>query len=76
MKVMKVKDAADFLAANSDAVFVDVRSRQEFVAGHPEGAVNVPVAEPDEYGQMQPNRDFAAVMKALAPDSRATLVFT
>ena len=51
--------------------YVDVRSTQEFEAGHPAGAVNVPLLEPDEdTGQMMPNPDFVRVMQAnFAPDT-------
>ena len=52
--------------------YVDVRSTHEFAAGHPAGAVNVPLIEPDEdSGQMMPNPDFLRVMKAVfAPDAK------
>ncbi|HEX6323343.1 MAG TPA: rhodanese-like domain-containing protein [Vicinamibacterales bacterium] len=46
------------------ATYVDVRSTAEFNAGHPEGAVNVPLLEPDDSGQMAPNPDFVRVMKS------------
>jgi rhodanese-related sulfurtransferase len=46
------------------ATYVDVRSTPEFDAGHPEGAVNVPLLEPDDSGQMAQNPDFVRVMKA------------
>ena len=47
------------------ATYVDVRSSGEYAQGHPAGAVNVPLLEPDEHtGQMQPNPDFARVMRA------------
>jgi rhodanese-related sulfurtransferase len=46
-------------------VYIDVRSVQEFRFGHPAGAVNVPLLHHDERsGQMAPNRDFLAVMRA------------
>lgn len=53
-------------------VYVDVRSTGEFAQGHPAGAVNVPLLEPDEdTGQMAPNPDFVRVMQANFPrDSR------
>lgn len=52
-------------------MYVDVRSTQEFADGHPAGAANVPIFEPDEdTGQMMPNPDFVRVMKAVfAPDA-------
>jgi rhodanese-related sulfurtransferase len=47
------------------AVVVDVRSTREFVSGHPEGAVNVPLLEHDEDSdQLLQNPDFMRVMKA------------
>ena len=42
--------------------YVDVRTTQEFEAGHPAGAVNVPIAHREG-----PNPDFARVMKATFP---------
>ncbi|MBA3949639.1 MAG: rhodanese-like domain-containing protein [Acidobacteria bacterium] len=45
-------------------VYVDVRSSREFASGHPEGAVNVPLLEHDDSGQMTQNPDFVRVMKA------------
>ena len=45
---------------------VDVRSEQEYAAGHPAGAINVPLmfAGP---GGMSPNPDFLRMMTALFP---------
>jgi rhodanese-related sulfurtransferase len=42
--------------------YVDVRTTQEFEAGHPAGALNVPIAHREG-----PNPDFLRVMKALFP---------
>lgn len=57
---------ADTLHARRDgATYVDVRSSLEFAAGHPAGAINVPLLESDEdTGQLMPNPDFVRVMKA------------
>jgi rhodanese-related sulfurtransferase len=43
--------------------YVDVRTTEEFEAGHPEGAVNVPIALTGRGGMIQ-NPDFVSVMKA------------
>jgi rhodanese-related sulfurtransferase len=43
-------------------VYVDVRSVQEFEAGHPPGAYNVPILF-QTAGGMQPNPDFVAAMQ-------------
>jgi rhodanese-related sulfurtransferase len=49
--------------------YVDVRTEEEFAAGHPEGAVNVPVMLPGPSG-MQPNPDFVTVIEgAFAKDA-------
>jgi rhodanese-related sulfurtransferase len=49
--------------------YVDVRTEDEFEAGHPEGAVNVPVMLAGA-GGMTPNPDFLSVMEnAFAKDA-------
>jgi rhodanese-related sulfurtransferase len=45
------------------ALYVDVRSEQEFEQGHPPGALNVPIAHFGPAG-MTPNADFLSVMQA------------
>lgn len=55
--------------------YVDVRSIPEYAQGHPAGAVNVPLLHRDERsGQMVPNRDFVAVMRANFPSDARLLV--
>jgi rhodanese-related sulfurtransferase len=56
--------------------FVDVRSQGEFAQGHPQGAVNVPIADVDAHGRMAPNPQFTEVMTTLVPETTATIVFT
>jgi rhodanese-related sulfurtransferase len=49
--------------------YVDVRTEDEFLAGHPAGAVNVPLMHAGAAG-MEPNPDFVTVMsKAFAKDA-------
>lgn len=55
-------------------VYVDVRSTREFASGHPEGAVNVPLLEHDDSGQMAQNPDFVRVMKASFPPDAKLLI--
>jgi rhodanese-related sulfurtransferase len=46
-------------------MYVDVRSRGEYEAGHPAGAINVPLLDRDPATmQMAPNPDFVRVMQA------------
>jgi rhodanese-related sulfurtransferase len=55
-------------AQQRGALYVDVRSTEEFLRGHAAGAVNVPLLEPDEdTGVLLPNPDFVRVMKANFP---------
>ena len=47
-------------------IYIDVRSEEEFAAGHPAGAYNVPLMFIGG-GGMQPNPAFAEVMRARFP---------
>ena len=54
---------------NESFTYVDVRTEDEFAAGHPEGAFNVPISNPGA-GGLEPNADFLAVMeKTFAKDA-------
>jgi rhodanese-related sulfurtransferase len=53
--------------------YVDVRTEQEFQAGHPPGAVNVPIALMAG-GGMAPNPDFVRVMTAAFPKDAKIVV--
>jgi rhodanese-related sulfurtransferase len=53
--------------------YVDVRTTQEFAAGHPAGAVNVPLLH-SAPGGMTPNPDFIRVMTAAFPKDAKIVV--
>src|SRR4030095_4699731 len=53
--------------------YVDVRTEDEFAAGHPEGAVNVPVMRACSNG-MEPNPDFLSVMERISQRDAALIV--
>lgn len=54
---------------------VDVRSTREFAAGHPAGAINVPLMEHDEdNGQLLQNPDFVRVMTSLFPNTTSIML--
>ena len=55
------------LTADREAVYLDVRTEEEFAAGHPTGAINVPVAFPDPAGGMLLNPDFLRLVELLLP---------
>jgi rhodanese-related sulfurtransferase len=63
VKEITPRQAHDLLAANTDAVYIDVRTEREFTAGHPQGAVNIPVALPDPARGMVMNLDFVGVVE-------------
>lgn len=72
MKHATVNEAHQLQQAG--ATYVDVRSTREFDAGHPEGAINVPLLEHDDHGQMAQNPDFLRVMKAAFPPETRLLI--
>ncbi len=62
------KAAHGLMQKTTPHCFIDVRTVEEFNAGHPAGAVNVPIAHRDAAsGQMKPNADFVPTLKTLAP---------
>jgi rhodanese-related sulfurtransferase len=61
-------DEADAQMKSGDGtIYLDVRSRREFIAGHPDGAINIPILEPDDSGRMVPNPEFLAVAEKVLP---------
>lgn len=72
-KTITTDEAAQRLAENPDAVYLDVRSQGEFAAGHPAGAINIPIAEPGP-GGMAFNQEFLAVAEKVLPRDTALLV--
>lgn len=69
IKQLTPPEAHAVLSANSDAVYLDVRTEPEFAQGHPAGAINVPVVFIKAPGQLQLNDDFAAVVAKVLPKS-------
>jgi rhodanese-related sulfurtransferase len=57
---LEPKAAKDAMDAAGNATYVDVRTEGEFAQGHPEGAINIPVAQSGP-GGMAPNPDFLKV---------------
>jgi len=60
-------EVKELLESNPDAVYLDVRTEREFEAGHPTGAINIPVALPGPGGQMMPNPQFLGVVSVVLP---------
>ncbi len=60
-------DAHTALAEDKGAVYLDVRTEGEFLRGHPEGAINVPVAFANPGGGLQPNPQFVELIEKVIP---------
>jgi rhodanese-related sulfurtransferase len=61
------KAAHQLMQQSPGHVFVDVRTVEEYDAGHPAGSINVPWALRDASGGMAPNPDFVAAVEKRAP---------
>jgi rhodanese-related sulfurtransferase len=71
VKEITPQQANETLSGDSSAVYIDVRTVQEFANGHPTGAVNIPVAFADPTRGMVMNPDFVSVVeKNFAKDQR------
>ncbi|MGH7872364.1 MAG: rhodanese-like domain-containing protein [Candidatus Binatia bacterium] len=74
IKEVTPQQAHDLLSANTDVVYIDVRTEREFANGHPQGAVNIPVALPDPARGMTMNPDFVKVVEASFPHEKKIIV--
>lgn len=63
MKEISPQEACDTLRQDAESVYIDVRTVDEFAAGHPEGAVNIPIAFHDPDRGMVHNADFLEVVE-------------
>lgn len=63
MKEISPREAYDTMQGDTEAVYIDVRTVEEFVAGHPEGAVNIPIAFHDPAQGMVYNHEFVEVVE-------------
>jgi rhodanese-related sulfurtransferase len=71
MKRITPKEAKDLL--DQGWTYLDVRSESEFEAGHPAGALNIPLLTIGAAG-MQPNPDFLQVVEANFPKDSKVVV--
>lgn len=74
IKEITPQQAHNLLSANADAVYIDVRTEGEFANGHPQGAINIPVAFPDPARGMMVNSDFVKVVEAHFPREKKIIV--
>lgn len=67
------RQAHELMQGPTAHVYLDVRSTQEFAAGHAPGALNVPIAHLGAMG-MEANPDFLDVVQATVPKETALLI--
>jgi rhodanese-related sulfurtransferase len=74
IKEITPQQAHELLTGQPDAVYIDVRTEREFANGHPQGAVNIPVALPDPARGMVMNADFIQVVDSSYPKDKKIIV--
>ena len=67
IKQLESGEAKTAMDEAENSVYLDVRTEMEFAQGHPEGAINIPIAVPGPAGMM-PNPDFLNVVQKILPD--------
>jgi phage shock protein E len=64
-KTINPEQAKEILDSDGSAVYIDVRTEQEFMNGHVPKSINIPVVWPDpSTRQMKPNPDFVKTVSA------------
>lgn len=74
MPYQNLKPAAAKRLLDEGWTYLDVRTPEEFHAGHATGAVNVPFALRDAMGRMSANPHFLDVVRKLYPKSSTLVV--
>jgi rhodanese-related sulfurtransferase len=71
IKQVEPPQAHEILRTNPEAIYLDVRTEEEFAQGHPAGAINIPVVFLKPGAAPQPNDSFLTVTeKVLRPDKK------
>ena len=72
VKNINPEQAKDILDTDTSAIYIDVRTEQEFMNGHVPDSINIPVVWPDQATrQMKPTPDFVKVVSShLSKDKR------
>jgi len=74
IKEITPQQAHEILQEEVGQVYIDVRTEPEFAGGHPQGAVNIPVAFPDPGRGMVMNADFVKVVESHFPKDKKIVV--
>ena len=68
------QEVHDLLTRDTRVVYIDVRTVREFEAGHPQGAVNIPVAFAEPGRGMVMNPDFVRIVEGNLPKDKKIIV--
>ncbi|HKQ07308.1 MAG TPA: rhodanese-like domain-containing protein [Blastocatellia bacterium] len=74
MKEISPQEAHELMQRDPEIIYLDVRSVPEFEAGHPQGAINIPLLHFTQGLGMSPNEDFPAVVEATLPKDAKLIV--
>jgi len=74
MKEVTPQEAHELMKNDKDYIYLDVRSVPEFDAGHPEGAINIPLMHYTPSTGMYPNQDFPSVIEGNFPKDAKLVV--
>ena len=74
IKQIEPPQAYEILQANPDAVYLDVRTEEEFAQGHAAGAINIPVVFLKPGAAPEPNDSFLAVAEKMLPPDKKLVV--
>lgn len=74
IKQVEPPQAYEILQENADALYLDVRTEEEFAQAHPAGAINLPVVFLKPGAAPQPNASFLAVAEKVLPHDRKLVV--
>jgi rhodanese-related sulfurtransferase len=74
MNEVSAQEAYDLMKSDPDIIYLDVRSVPEFEAGHPQGAINIPIMHFNPGAGMSPNPEFTSVVEANLPKDAKLLV--
>jgi len=65
VKIIGAEQAKQILDSDTNVVYIDVRTEQEFQNGHVPKSINIPVVWPDpSTRQMKPNPDFVKAVSS------------
>jgi rhodanese-related sulfurtransferase len=71
VKLIDPKQTHETLQKDPNAVYIDVRTAEEFANGHVPGSVNIPVMTPDPMSRrMSPNPNFLATVQSSYPKDK------